>query len=209
MIVAHRFELYRLLHMPMPATLTEELLQNAALMETLTGKTDLTVTYDHRDRTGSSAAEIRGVVEKAVYDSLDASRTEPALANWSGQIGVRIVAQDGNIPSSLRPGQPYQLVVAFGRDLTDEFERRNIDVRGGRHADPVAFELLLDSDKVLMPVDGQQVEVPVDGGLTTRRYSFSAPSEPGEFRLWVQVLQLNRVLQVVTLTARADQILSS
>ncbi len=125
---------------------------------------------------------------------------DPVLANWSGEVGVHIESLEGRRVDQLEGDRDYQLVVAFGHTLGDDFEYRTVDVRGGRDVDPVAFELLLDADRVRFPATGQELLVPVDGGNTTKAYKFKAPHQVGELQLGIQVLQLNRLLQVVALT---------
>jgi hypothetical protein len=53
---------------------------------------------------------------------------------------------------------------------------------------------------VRFPPTGQELLVPVDGVDTTKSYKFKAPHQAGDLQLWVQVLQLNRLLQVASLT---------
>jgi hypothetical protein len=163
----------------------------------------------------SPRQETAGPVDVTVTTVAGTSLTSPAdrftykpiiaefdavLANWSGEVGAHIETLDGRRVDQLGGDRDYQLVVAFGRTLGEDFEHRSIDVRGGRDVNPVAFELLLDADRVRFPPTGQELLLPVDGDNTTKAYKFKAPHQVGELRMWVQVLQLNRLLQVVTLT---------
>jgi hypothetical protein len=149
---------------------------------------------------GSLEASVRSAVERAVVESIDAARGDPVLANWSGEVGAHIEGLDGRVVDQLVGDRDYQLVVAFGHALGDDFEYQGVEVRGGRDVDPVAFELLLDADRVRFPRTGQELLVPVNGDSTTKSYRFRAPHQGGGLQLWVQVLQLNRLLQIVTLT---------
>jgi hypothetical protein len=203
----HRVALYRHLRWPLPTNPREEHSAGAQLSTYLYRGSDRTLpTFTTSDANGlPPVAELREVLERAVFDSLDAARSEPLLANWSGQVGAQIETSDGRHVHRLKAGLDYQLLVAFNRHLGDDFECRSIDVRGGRDVDPVAFELLLDSDTAILPPMSQELLVSVDGSETSVRYGFKAPQQAGELRLWIQVLQLNRLLQAITVTVSVDE----
>jgi hypothetical protein len=202
----HRTALYQQLRWPLPANPRQEHSAGVQLTSYLyRGSDSPTPTFSSVGNGPQPIAELRGTVERAVFDSLDAARSEPVLANWSGQVGARIETSDGRHADRLMAGLDYQLLVTFSRHLSEDFECRSIDVRGGRDIDPVAFELLLDSDTAVFPPTGRELLVPADGSETSVKYSFKAPQQAGELRLWIQVLQLNRLLQAVTVTASVDK----
>jgi len=202
----HRTALYEQLRLPLPVNPREERSAGAELTSYLyRGSDSPTPTFSSVGNGSQPIAELRGTVERAVFDSLDAARSEPVLANWSGQVGARIESGDGRHADRLTAGLDYQLLVTFSRQLSDDFECRSIDVRGGRDIDPVTFELLLDSDTAVFPPMGRELLVPADGTEMSVKYSFKAPQQAGELRLWIQVLQLNRLLQAVTVTASVDK----
>ena len=199
-----RFDLYRALHLPLPANLAEEQLLNLAFArseDVELRSEDVELNYDHGDADGRPIAELRGAVERAVFDSMDAARSDPVLANWSGEVGARIETLTGVQANRLECDRDYQLVVFFGSHLGTGFERRTIDVRGGRNVDRVAFELLLDADAVRFPPVGNEVLVPVSGSSVPTTYTFKSPHESGRLQVWIQVLQLNRLLQVTPVSA--------
>jgi len=201
----HRFDLYAALHWPTPATPELEPETGADVTTYLwRGIAPDSAAFVSGTAPNDKPAELRGSIERESA-SQDAARSEPALANWSGQIGARIETSNGRHADRLRAGLDYHLVVAFGRHLGKDFKCGRIDVRGGRDVDPVAFELLLDSDTAVFLPESRKLLIPVDGRETSVRYHLKAPQQAGQLRLWIRVLQLDRLLQAVTVTAGVDK----
>jgi len=86
-----------------------------------------------------------------------------------------------------------------------EGQSARIKISGGKVADQVSFDVVVDSDTITL--EKQRESFKVGQGLTTRVITFTLtpPQQLGHHHLWVRVYQKERLVQVLTLAFRMTE----
>lgn len=178
----HRLDVLRELRLPAPIDSREEAERVKDAAALVRGDTDRLVVYD----TGRGGA-----------DGTHLPPPEAPKINYAGYVEAWVQTPDGSRTKTLRPGGEYRLALRFTEKKPEGIDVRAVEVTGGRDASTVPFTIALDSSTIGFPPTDQDVSVP--HGDTTLTYPVDAPAAAGNHRVWIQVLQHNRVLQVLPL----------
>jgi len=127
-------------------------------------------------------------------EALRSVLTAPRLTNWCGFVHVEVPGTGGDQRPVMAPGARGTVRVAFSQQDTGFGGERPIDIRNGEDAEEVTFRLIPTSDQVHFDADAVEIAVKTNGAA---ELPFTAPSDPGTHRLWVQVRQGGRTVQVV------------
>jgi hypothetical protein len=185
----HRFKLLRSLHLPLPRTNVEE----RQVFETLVADGKRTVEYDHLASEGqATTSEIRDAVASAF--------SSRQLANWSGWVVAWIESTEGERVGALAAARPYVLKVEFSTSKRDDDPGGRIEITDGRDEPEVRFELAFDSSAIKFPPSQLTAFVPADRPSAPTEQRFEAPEREGSYELWIQILQRNRLVQVLPMT---------
>jgi hypothetical protein len=150
--------------------------------------------------------EVAAFLRQAVSSSLNEVVAGPKLVNWSGYVHAEF---EGGAPHEGGPedgpvvvvqgGAAGTLRVIFTTHPSHAPSECPIDIADGMDADTAEFRLLPTSDHLSFEVRATDARVRRTGE-TTVSLPFTAPAEPGRHPAWVQILQRNRTMQVVTAT---------
>jgi hypothetical protein len=99
-------------------------------------------------------------------------------------------------------GRQYSLTVWFQPDDPPEIVSAKIEVTGGTDVSNVEFSLSADSEPMKLNPRNNAVSFGVSGRSPDTMFKFTAPESDGRGEVWVQVLQKNRLLEVVSVTIR-------
>jgi hypothetical protein len=150
----------------------------------------------------------KGEVEQRL-DRIGAALGVATLDNYRGSVCLAIQDIDGNEISrdseetyQLTNGRPYSLKIWFQPDDPTDVVNAKIDVSGGADVSNVEFSLSADSDLVKLNPRNNTVSFGVSGRSPDAMFEFMAPASDGRGEIWVEVLQKNRLLRVLSQAIR-------
>jgi hypothetical protein len=145
--------------------------------------------------TAAVASDVLTQVPTVVDESIRRSLRAPQLENWKGFVSAVVVPPD-DLAAPLRPQAGAVLVVELSPEPGEADFQKTVEIRDGVDADEVTFQVKAESDAAFVRTETQPVRVSRTAG-DHARFDFVAPREPGPHRIYVQVIQLNRVIQIL------------
>jgi len=133
----------------------------------------------------------------------------PVLTNYRGVIcaefrdrfGEQLTTADDGLPAA-SGSKTYELVVWLQpRPETNGFAE-SVEIRGGRDAKKVEFEVSLDSDTLEFSSHRQKVLAPANERSSELRFQFVVPETSKKHDVWLHLLQKNRLIQVLRVGIR-------
>jgi hypothetical protein len=145
------------------------------------------------------------VVEEKLNDNYRKRVEGPVLINYRGWLCACVephpggTAKEGGKTTRVRPGQACLLTAWLQPNSPPKNAAfAEVEIGNGQNADLVPFDVRVDSDGLQFDATCQSVKVPVAD--TSDRIQFHGePDEEGMQAIWVQLLQKNRLIQVVEL----------
>lgn len=138
--------------------------------------------------------------------------TGPVLDNYQGFVCALITGDDSHEVGLNDRGTPvveadtpYRIVVWLHPDRGSSKFAEQIDIHNGQDSDVVNFEIALDCDTVKFSPRHQPVDAAPEEESRRISFDFTAPKSAGTHNIWVQVLQKNRLIQVVQLAMEVKQ----
>lgn len=135
-----------------------------------------------------------------------------SLNNYQGYVcitfrseaGVSLPTPDGGGLPVLKAGEKYRMAVWFQPGEPQEGLKEKIYITGGVDATDVEFVMRADSEKVSMRPRQASVSFAVAERSREVRFEFTAPGNSGPFDFWVQVIQKNQLIELVSKTAQVS-----
>jgi hypothetical protein len=192
----HRLDLVRAFDLPFPNDSLEESERRRDIAAILRGDPRRQLRYEPPPVAGGADA---GQIRAAMTEVLDAARAEDPRVDYKGYVTAWLQTPDGDRVAEPDPGQKLSLAVSFGGEVPGDGERgRRVEIRGGVQAQSVPFTLAFDSSTIRLPPFEHDVIVDRDARET---FTFEAdlPRQAGHHRVWIQILQHRRVIQVLPL----------
>jgi hypothetical protein len=203
LVELHRFAVLAALHLPLPPDPDVE--RNETWRWTRVAAADEAdaTPFDHHDD-----RDVPPTVARALSEWQDMF-AEPALVNYKGRVAAGIEDADGQ-PLSLSDGRfalltsvEYRLVISVGSSTPHETLSQPIEVTDGVTSSEATFQVSLDSGDIRFAPTMAELPAPTDGTLREYRETFAAPP-PGSHRVFVYVLQSNRLLQILEVPIQVD-----
>jgi hypothetical protein len=127
------------------------------------------------------------------------------LANYHGYLCLAFQDEEGKMlpPSAdnktkLLAKKKYQLLAWFQPDPPKTGDYQEITVRGGIDSADIEFHLTADSEKVSLRPRSVLVPFGVVGRSKDAKFEFDAPDDTQSFDLWLEVVQKNRFIDIVS-----------
>jgi hypothetical protein len=149
--------------------------------------------------TTAAASELLTQVPALVDESIRRSLRAPQLENWKGFVSAAVVAPDDSTTAP-EPRAEAVLVVELSPEERDAKFQRPVEIRDGADADEVTFQVKAESDTAFVKTEIQAVRVSRTAG-DHARFDVVIPSDGAPYRIYVQVIQLNRVIQILPVDA--------
>jgi hypothetical protein len=135
----------------------------------------------------------------------------PVLTNYRGAICAEfrdrfdepLNLKDDGLPVA-SASKTYELIVWLQpRPQTNQFAE-SVEIRGGRDAKTVEFEVSLDSDTLKFNFHRQKVFAPVNERSSELQFQFVVPETQKKHEVWLHLLQKNRLIQVMRVEINVD-----
>ena len=140
-------------------------------------------------------------IDKRIGERIENLLRGPVLDNYRGFVCARFT----NETSPLQAGQGGELEVWLQPERpAEEVPAEAIDIRDGRDFEQATFEIALDSDDIKFKPRRLTLTVQPDEASSRLFFPFVAPAKAGEHKVWVQVFQKNRLIQVVEATIQVE-----
>ncbi|MGP3989334.1 hypothetical protein [Streptomyces sp. 3N207] len=173
-------------------------------------------------RMSAGLSTLREELQRSVRTSVEEVVSGPPLANFTGFLSLHLLTDDrdsaghGDGAVLAYAGSRLRLLLAVTQDdrardvpaaqetAPDEefFIFEPVHVQGGRDADTVEFEAVVDST-TLTPLPHRRT-LPVGRGEKQNRvFAFQLPGQEGQHEVWFQLYQAGRLVQAVALTVHA------
>jgi hypothetical protein len=153
---------------------------------------------------------------KRLEQRFDSILSEPKLDNFDGSVSVRVCDDVGKpLPQDPsrdrgyflpRAGQRCRLEISFaagilgGKDVGVPY--RPLRIQRGNTASQVTFDIFLDGRTVSLVKDRSSVTFDPNGKSPVSTFDFIAPNDRGEYELFVEIAQKNRLLQSLLIRLR-------
>jgi hypothetical protein len=198
----HRLDLLQALHLPLPANLAEERRTNRFVTQMLERSTQADLDYVYGDPGEIEPGSIDSARGTSKHMTIEAS----AMVNWSGYVSAWVDdATDARLEPGddgfirLLAGKSYFLNVRLGQDRSKGMLSAEVRIEEGIVATPVIFDLLLDSQNIVLPPMERRLVIESDDLPVVDRIPFWAPQSEGKDGIAIQVLQKQRLIQVLSL----------
>jgi hypothetical protein len=128
----------------------------------------------------------------------------PVLTNYRGvlcaefrdRFGEQLTTKEDGLPAA-SGSKTYELVVWLQPTSHRNGFAEPVEIRGGRDAKKVEFEISLDSETLEFSSHRKKVLVPVNEHSSELRFQFVGPETPKKHELWIHLLHKNRLIQVM------------
>jgi hypothetical protein len=143
----------------------------------------------------------RSNVEEEFNRIIDERVRGPVLANYRGFVAVSFLDVNQRVVKECAPGYKGSLEVRFEPEPPSEIKTDLIDFHAGEDRPRVGLRVVVDTGE--FRVTPQEQDVDVAPGINAKvQFEVVAPAEEDSYRLFVQVFQKSRLLQVATLELR-------
>lgn len=196
-VARHRFDLVRAMRLDLPDTPSDELALNRDLSSFLAGGESLgekPFAVEFRPEPDQELSHLGGEVRE-----LRKVLADPGLVNWTGFVSLWVKDAEGEANDTLLfpPASLLRAVVAFSETRGPAAAQEEIAISEGQDAATAVFKVSLDSGTIHFPPDELELAAQRGGPEVQAEVGFVAPAEPGEYPLWLEVRQRNRLIQVV------------
>ena len=148
---------------------------------------------------------VKSVVEKEVSQQLERIVSGPPLQNYEGHLCALFTDEAGTPLAKNRqglqnaePGQACRLKVWLQLKPPDSNAvSKEVAIRNGVNVTDVVFEVIPDSDRVSLADGSRRLVVSPEHASTEVRFNFKAPGDEDICPVWVQLMQQNRLTQVL------------
>jgi hypothetical protein len=148
--------------------------------------------------------QIKRALREVVSDEIKSLLLGPVLDNYEGFVCAEFTVQgtriDDNSEKNLpifKKGQDGCLVVWLQPGMPEDVVADPVDILDGQDSGEATYQVKLESDTVGFKLSNQTVTVRNGESSTREEFSFIAPEESGEHSILIQVLQKNRLIQIL------------